>query len=149
MSKNNVQEERKQLMSAIFDMYDKHGDGFVDSKDVGKILESMGRELEGEDEKDFLSIADPKNEGKISKEVFFSSIEGMYTIPKGYIPDVIDAFNFFDKNNDGKISTKEFKDILIGSGEYKEKDVDDLFKVIDVSEGLIDIKDFVEKFKFQ
>ena len=146
---SKVQEQRRQLMSAIFDMYDKDGAGFVNSQDAGKILVSMGRELEGDDEKDFLSIADPRKEGKISKDVFLKSIEGMYTIPKGYIPEVVEAFNFFDKNNDGKISPKEFKDILIGSGEYKEKDVEELFKVIDVSDGLINIKEFVEKFKFQ
>ena len=149
MSRNDIQEERKQLMSAIFDMYDKNGTGFVESKDARKILSSMGRELEGEDENDFLSIADPKKLGKISKDVFLSSVEGMYTIPKGYVPEVIDAFSFFDKNKDGKISSKEFKDILIASGEYKEKDVEDLFKIIDITDGLVNIKDFVEKFKCQ
>ena len=145
MSQMGIQEERKKLMSAIFDMFDKYGAGYVDSKDVPKILSSMGRELEGDDEKDFLSIADPKKEGKISKEVFLSSIEGMYTIPKSYIPEVIDAFNFFDEDNDGKITSKEFRKILIGSGEYTEKDVEKLFKDIDINDdSLIDIKEFVE-----
>ncbi len=152
MSKKiNIQQERRQLMSEVFDLYDPDNLGYVFSKDALKILSSMGRKIVQEDEFDFLAIVDPNNEGRVTKENFLTGVETMYTIPDNFIPEIIDAFKVFDKNNDGKISCKEFKNLLVGlSGEYKDKDVDELFKIVDLDlDGYITINDFINNWKFQ
>ena len=152
MSKKiNIQQERRQLMSEVFDLYDPDNLGYVFSKDALKILSSMGRKIGQEDEFDFLAIVDPNNEGRVTKENFLTGVETMYTIPDNFIPEIIDAFKVFDKNNDGKISCKEFKQMLVKlSGEYKDKDVDDLFKIVDLDmDGYITINDFINNWKFQ
>ena len=53
MSKN-AQEERRELMNEIFDLYDKEKTGYIDCQDSLKILASMGRKIEPEDENEFL-----------------------------------------------------------------------------------------------
>ena len=91
MSKKiNIQDERIQLMSEVFDLYDQDNEGYVFSKDALKILSSMGRKIEPEDEFEFLAIVDPKNEGRVTKENFISGVETMYTIPDNFIPEIID-----------------------------------------------------------
>ena len=152
MSKKiNIQDERIQLMSEVFDLYDQDNEGYVFSKDALKILSSMGRKIEPEDEFEFLAIVDPKNEGRVTKENFISGVETMYTIPDNFIPEITDAFKVFDKDNDGKLSCKEFKDILVNlTAEYKDKDVDELFKILDLDiDGYITIDQFINAWKFQ
>ena len=152
MSKKiNIQEERRQLMSEVFDLYDPDNLGYIFSKDALKLLASMGRKIDQEDELEFLSIVDPKNEGRVTKENFLAGVETMFTIPDSFIPEITDAFKVFDKNNDGKISCKEFKQLLVGlSGEYKDKDVDELFKILDLDiDGNITIDEFIKAWKFQ
>ena len=152
MSKKiNIQDERIQLMSEVFDLYDQDNEGYVFSKDALKILSSMGRKIEPEDEFEFLAIVDPKNEGRVTKENFISGVETMYTIPDNFIPEITDAFKVFDKDNDGKLSCKEFKDLLVNlTAEYKDKDIDELFKILDLDiDGYITIDQFINAWKFQ
>ena len=151
MSKNNFQVERRRLMSEIFDLYDIEHTGYIDIKESLKLLSSIGRKLEPEDENEFVSMADPNKEGRVSKARFLESVETMYTIPDDYIPEIKEAFNFFDKDNDGKISCKEFKNMLVRlSKEYQDKDVDELFKILDLDlDGYIKIDEFINLWKFQ
>ena len=151
MSKKNLQEERRKLMTQIFELYDFEKNGYVEIKDSLKMLAAMGRKLDPEDENEFLTLADPRKDGRISKQNFIDAIETMYTIPDDYIPEIKDAFNFFDKDNDGKISCKEFKSLLVKlSKEYQEKDVDELFKALDLDvDGYINIDEFINLWKFQ
>ena len=80
----------------------------------------------------------------------------MYTIPDNYMPEITEAFKTFDKNNDGKILVKDFKNLLINlSGEYKLKDVENLFNIlgIDINDesdsNYINIDEFINVWKFQ
>ena len=151
MSKAKIQDERHKLMNEIFDLYDTKHTGYVDIKDSLRMLASMGKKLEPEDENEFLTIADPRKDGRVSKQKFLEGVESMYTIPDDYIPEIEDAFKFFDKDNDGKISCKEFKSMLTRfSKEYQDKDVDELFKILDLDlDGYININEFINLWKFQ
>ena len=151
MSKTSIQDERHKLMNEIFDLYDVEHTGYVDIKDSFKMLAAMGKKLEPEDENDFLMVADPKKEGVISKENFLKGIEILFTIPDTYLTEIKDAFEFFDKKNNGKISCKDFKKILVKqSKEYTEQEAEELFKTLDLnSEGEININDFINLWKFQ
>ena len=149
--KSNIQEERHKLMNEIFDLYDVDHTGYVDIKDSLKMLAAMGKNLEPEDENDFLIVADPNKEGVISKQNFLKGVEILFTIPDSYLPEIKDAFEFFDKKNNGKITCKDFKKILVQqTKEYTEKDAEELFKTLDLnSDGEININDFINLWKFQ
>ena len=151
MSKYNIQEQRLNLMKEIFDLYDSENNGYVDIKDSLKLLKAMGKSLEPEDENDFLKIADPKKDGIISKENFLKGIEVLFTIPDTFLSEIKDAFEFFDKNNNGKISCKDLKRILVKqSKEYTDQEADELFNTLNLNEeGEININDFINMWKFQ
>ena len=153
MSSNlsELQEERRKLMKDVLDLYDPNNEGFVKSKDIAKILRAMGRILEDDDEQNFLQAADPENTGEISKDNFLATVEAMFSLPKEEVNDLLEAFKVFDINNTGKISAKDFKKVLVNIGqEFNEEEADDILKYIQVDrEGKINIKDFINIWKFQ
>ena len=153
MSSNqtDLQEERRKLMKDVLDLYDPNNEGFVKTKDIAKILRAMGRTLEDDDEQNFLEAADPENTGEISKDNFLATVEAMFSLPKEEVNDLLEAFKVFDINNTGKISVKNFKKVLVSIGqEFNEDEADDILKYIQVDrEGNINIKDFINMWKFQ
>ena len=149
--KLNIIEERKKLLSDLFDLYALADDNYISNKEALRILTLMGRTIELEEENEFLSIIDPNNKGRITKENFLGGVEEMFTIPDDFLPEITDAFKVFDKNKDGEITCKDLKNLLINlSGEYNEKEVDDLFKILGLDiNGKIVIKDFINAWKCQ
>ena len=151
MSLENFQEERLKLIDEIFDLFDSENLGYVEIKDSLKILAAIGKKLDIEEENDFLTLIDPQNEGKVTKENFIRGVEEMFTVPPDFLREVEVAFKFFDRNNEGKVSCKELKNLLVrNSNEYKEEDVDELFKILglDINEHIY-IKSFLNEWKFQ
>ena len=58
----------------------------------------------------------------------------MYTIPDNFMPEIKEAFETFDKDKNGKIQVKDFKNLLLNlSGEYKEKDLENLFNILGIN----------------
>ena len=53
-NQNDLQEERIKLMKEILDLYNPNNEGFVKSKDIAKILRAIGRNLENDDEQNFV-----------------------------------------------------------------------------------------------
>ena len=151
MSLKNFQEERLKLIDEIFDLFDSENLGYVEIKDSLKILAAIGKKLDIEEENDFLTLIDPQNEGKVTKENFIRGVEEMFTVPPDFLREVEVAFKFFDRNNEGKVSCKELKNLLVrNSNEYKEEDVDELFKILGLDiNGHIYIKSFLNEWKFQ
>ena len=151
MSLLSFQEDRINLIEEIFDLFDSENLGYVEIKDSLKILASIGKKLDIEDENGFLSLVDPKNEGRVSKENFIRGVEEMFTLPKDFLEEVEDALKFFDRNDKGKVSCKELKNLLVrNSKEYTEKEVDELFNNLGLDiDGYINIKQFINDWKFQ
>ena len=148
---NDLQEERRKLMKEVLDLFDPNNEGYVKTKDITKILKAMGRTLEEDDEQNFIEAADPENTNEISKENFLATAEAMFSLSKEEIKELLDAFKVFDINKTGKISVKNFRNVLINYGqEFNEEEVDEILKCIDIDrEGNIIIKDFINTiFKF-
>ena len=83
-----------------------------------------------------------------------AGVEAIYTIPDNYMPEITEAFKTFDRNGNGKILVKDFKNLLINlSGEYKLKDVEKLFNIlgIDINDdnSTINIEEFINAWKYQ
>ena len=112
MSLENFQEERLKLMDEIFDLFDSENIGYVEIKDSLKILAAIGKKLDIEEENDFLTLVDPKNEGRVTKGNFIRGVEEFFTVPPDFLREVELALKFFDRNNEGKVSCKELKNLL-------------------------------------
>ena len=148
---SDLQEERYKLMRQVLDIYDPNDEGTVQTKDISKILKAMGRTLNNDDELNFRETADPENTGVISKDKFLSTVEAMFSLPDENINELLEAFKVFDVKNTGKISVKNFKNVLVNIGQqFNEDEVDEILKYIDVDrDGNINIKDFIQVWKYQ
>ena len=151
MSNDSIQDQRYQAIEEIFDLFDSDNLGYVEIKDSLKILASIGKKLDIEDENDFLTIVDPNNEGRVTKDNFMKGVETMFTIPKDFLQEVEEAFKFFDRDGKGKISCKLLKNLLVNNTkEYTAEQVDELFKTLGLdNDGDINIKQFINEWKFQ
>ena len=131
-------------------MYDIENSGKINSGDVRSLLLNMGYQPSNEDIIEFLRLADKTNTGVVSKENFIKALHEKYTIPKNQLEEIKEAFKTFDKDKDGKITFKEFRNILKQFGEnINDEEIDKIFKFIDAdNNGLIDFDDFVENWKF-
>ena len=149
--KPKVQESREKLINDIFDMYDLDRDGKIKSSEVRELLYSMGREPTNEDVMEFLKIADPENTGVISKEQFMDALKELYSVPDIDCDDVEEAFTVFDTDNDGKITFKDFKNILERYGtDLSSEEINSILSIITLDKDkLLDYEDFVKSWKFQ
>ena len=147
---SKIQEKKEKLINDIFNMYDIENSGKINSGDVRSLLLNMGYNPSNEDIIEFLKLADKTNTGVVSKENFIKALHEKYTIPQNHLEEIKEAFKIFDMDNDGKITFKDFRNILNHFGEnINDDEIDKIFKFIDAdNNGLIDFNDFVENWKF-
>ena len=151
MSSHSIQEERKQLISDIFDMFDKNEDGTIQANELHSVLESLGRNSNEDDVKQFLMKLDVNENGVISKDEFMSAVDEIYSFPQSTVDEVVQAFQIFDINGSGKITVDEMKTILLKfTNEFNEDDVNAIFELIDVDQdGKVSYAEFADIWKFQ
>lgn len=147
----SIQAERKQLISDIFDMFDKNENGTIQASELHSVLESLGRSSTDDDVNQFLMKLDVNENGVISKDEFISAVDEIYSFPQSTVDEVVQAFQIFDINGSGKITVDEMKTILLKfTNEFNEDDVNALFELIDVDQdGKVSYAEFAEIWKFQ
>ena len=151
MSSNSIQEERKQLISDVFDMFDKDQNGIIQASELHSVLESLGRGSNDDDVNQFLTKLDVDENGVISKDEFMATVNEIYSFPQSTVDEVVQAFQIFDINGSGKITVDEMKTILLKfTNEFTERDVASIFELIDVDQdGKVSYAEFAEIWKFQ
>ena len=147
----SIQAERKQLISDIFDMFDKNENGTIQASELHSVLESLGRNSTDDDVNQFLMKLDVNENGVISKDEFISAVDEIYSFPQSTVDEVVQAFQIFDINGSGKITVDEMKTILLKfTNEFNEDDVNAIFELIDVDQdGKVSYAEFAEIWKFQ
>jgi calmodulin len=147
----SIQAERKQLISDIFDMFDKNENGTIQASELHSVLESLGRSSTDDDVNQFLMKLDVNANGVISKDEFISAVDEIYSFPQSTVDEVVQAFQIFDINGTGKITVDEMKTILLKfTNEFNEDDVNEIFDLIDVDQdGKVSYAEFAEIWKFQ
>ena len=151
MSSTSLQAERKQLISDIFDMFDKNENGTIQASELHSVLESLGRSSTDDDVNQFLMKLDVNENGVISKDEFISAVDEIYSFPQSTVDEVVQAFQIFDINGSGKITVDEMKTILLKfTNEFNEDDVNAIFELIDVDQdGKVSYAEFADIWKFQ
>ena len=151
MSSHSIQEERKQLISEVFDMFDKDQNGTIQASELHSVLESLGRNSNDDDVNQFLTKLDVDENGVISKDEFMAAVNEIYSFPQSTVDEVVQAFQIFDINGSGKITVDEMKTILLKfTNEFTERDVASIFELIDVDQdGKVSYAEFAEIWKYQ
>ena len=139
---NNLTEIEIALYKEAFQIFDKHSEGYISSKELGTIMSSLGFNISDEDLNEIINIYEQNN-----NMIDFISFLEIISKKKENIykeEDLIDAFRIFDKEGNGKISSNELRYVMMSSGEdFNENYIKEL-----INESNIDHDDYIDYYKF-
>ena len=146
---DELSSERKREYKEAFEMFDTKKDGTILLSDYENVLKYLkldpgkfksnihDHEINGDGVVQFEDFMTEVNAKKSEKELISKEKEDD-------VEEILKAFKIFEKKQKGKISTVEFKDILMSEegGNLNEEEIDLLIKEFD-KEGYIDYVEFV------
>lgn len=127
-------------MRKVFDKFDSNKDGKISSAEYKAILRALGKGSKVGQVQKILKIVDLDRDGFINFKEFMDVHNGeIRTI------DIQNAFQTFDLNGDGKISTEEVMKVLTGLEE--SCNLDDCRRIVRAvdtdGDGMVDLNDFM------
>ena len=136
--------------SQHFLQFDKNGDGFISTEELGTCLRSLGFHIEEKNLKELMEEFDRNNEGKVSFDEFYHVVNVRMKNPLTE-DELKDSFALFDKDNSGKISSAELKKALTTWGEKLSDDqVNEFIEDADTNgDGELDITELTRLLKGQ
>ena len=140
----NLTEMEIALYKEAFQIFDKHSEGYISSKELGTILSSLVFNISEEDLSEIINLYDNEINNNLIDFISFLEIiskkkENIYKEE-----DLIDAFRIFDKEGNGKISRKELRYVMTSSGEdFNENYIKEL-----INESSVDHDEFIDYHKF-
>ena len=130
---------------AMFEMYDKDSKGYIDKRDLGALMRSLGQNPSFQEINQMIEEVDEDKNGEIT---FLEFLGLLARRMKEADPEdeLLEAFKVFDRDGNGKISAHELRYVLLKSGEnFTEQDIEDLIHEADVDgDGSIDYQEFVK-----
>ncbi|XP_065843021.1 calmodulin-like protein 3 [Oscarella lobularis] len=146
---------RPPLSKLVFKKYDLDESGFIDTKELKKMVYDLGHKMTQTELVAATQILDKNNDGRISYKEFsdwwnsgsdrFSSLE-LTEEAEQRLTAAIDFFKFYDKDHSGDIDRKEFRavyDSLKKAG-HSLGSFDDALASLDTSgDGLVSLNEYV------
>ncbi|XP_045183099.1 calmodulin-like [Mercenaria mercenaria] len=134
-------EENIAEFKEAFSLYDKGGEGTIDANEIGTVMRALGQNPSMAELEEMQSEAD-------SRIDFTSFLQMMATKSKEAESedDLNEAFQVFDKDGQGMISSAELRHIMTNMGEkLTDEEVDEMIKEADSDgSGMVSYKDFVK-----
>eukprot|EP01083_Nonionella_stella_P091362 255433_1 len=125
------------VLKSIFKYFDKDGSGFLDKKEFGAYLNSLGLGDQAFKAEALRALSDDDNDGKIDFNEFrnFIKTDNAKKIVNDldefqFLCTVCDVFKKYDTDGDGAVSWEEWKAEMIKTGKT-EKEAKELFEVND------------------
>eukprot|EP00794_Sanderia_malayensis_P003361 gene3361-3850_t len=130
-----------------FCLFDKKGDGKIDSKQLGDVLRALGLNPTQAEIAKIQKEIDPRGDKRISFEEFLPIF---YTYqqkkPAGDFESFIEGLRVFDRDGNGQISAAEIRHLLTSLGEkLTDDEVDTLLQGMEDNSGKVNYEDFVRK----
>ena len=123
-----------------FMKFDRDGNGYISSKELGDCLRSLGYHLEEKQLKELMNDFDTNKDGKIEFQEFYHVVSVRMKNPLTE-DELREAFEMFDLNHNGKLDTQELKKALTKYGEaLTDSQVDEFLEDADTNgDGFLDI----------
>ncbi|XP_059090628.1 calmodulin-A-like [Tigriopus californicus] len=111
MLKFNLTPEQIEEFKECFQMFDKDGDGTIDTTELGTVMRSLGQNPDEEEVEEMVDEADEDGSGSINFPEFIGLMmkkqQGSQTVD-----DIKQAFRVFDKDGNGYVSSTELKFVM-------------------------------------
>ena len=126
-----------------FRAMDKNGDGRLGSEELVTLYRTNYGEEAASYVKEIMQVLDSDSSGTIDYSEFLKAcLQETKHLNK---QNLVKTFNMFDKDNNGKITAEELKNMLQGEEIADEKVWTDIIKEVDKNgDGVIDIHEFLE-----
>jgi calmodulin len=135
------------LYKEAFQIFDKHSEGYISTKELGTIFNSLGINISEEDLIEIITIYDNDQNNSMIDFITFLDIIAKKKDDIYKEEDLINAFRIFDKEGNGKISIKELRYVMMSSGEdFNENYIKELINqsCFEHDDEFIDYKKFVK-----
>jgi len=136
-------------LSKVFKAFDKNGDGKLDMAEVKEgYLEHYGRIMSDQEVEQMFAAVDTDNSGFIDYTEFVVAATNQQNLTSQ--EKLQAAFKMFDKDDSGKISADEIREVLCfgGTNQLSVEAVDQIIKQVDENgDGEIEFEEFVAMMK--
>ncbi|GLJ11744.1 hypothetical protein SUGI_0176000 [Cryptomeria japonica] len=115
-SPSRASDELVKDLEKVFKKFDRNGDGKISWVDLGSIMGALGYKASEEELQKMIREADCDGDGFIDLHEFIE-LNTRGVDPAGNLKDLKDAFQIFDLDGNGAISTEELHKVLRNLGE--------------------------------
>jgi len=144
MAEFGLTDEQVAEYKEAFYVFDKDGDGCITTEELGIVMKSLGQTPTREELLAMVREVDIDGNGTIEFNEF---LQMMSKTVKDTDPEkeLKEAFRFFDRSNDGYISSTELRAVMTNLGEkLTDDEVDDMIKEADLDgDGQVSYEEFV------
>jgi len=150
-SSSNLSKAQLKEFREAFGFFDKDGDGYITTEELGIVMRSLGQFASEEELKEMLKEVDINGDGLFSLDEFVEIVSNYSGPTVGNSDDhdeeqeLRDAFRIFDKHSRGFISASDLRAVLHCLGEdLSEDEIEDMIREVDIDgDGRIDFEEFV------
>ncbi|KZV28109.1 calmodulin-like protein 11 [Dorcoceras hygrometricum] len=143
-STSNYQEQYE--IYEAFKLFDKDGDGKITREELGSVLGSLHQNLSVEELQDMIDEVDSDKNGTIEFPEFFNLVVKKMKETEANPDDLREAFNVFDRDQNGYISADELGHVMICLGEaLTAEELELMIKEVDLDgDGQVNYEEFVK-----
>ncbi|ORY99233.1 calmodulin [Syncephalastrum racemosum] len=125
-----------------FKVFDKDGNGFIDATELGDVMQSLHMNATESELKDMIADADSDGSGTIDFEEFLAMMSRKVDVQD----DAREAFRLFDRDENGRISVTELRDVMQSVGEVLSfEDLEKMIREADINgDGGVDYDEFAK-----
>lgn len=125
-------EEQIAEYKEAFSLFDQDGDGCITVVELGSVMNSMGQKPTLQELHDMINEVDEDGNGSIEFEEFITLMAKKAQSGKEAEEELLLAFQVFDKDNSGTISSDELKQVMAAlSPGLTGEDLEEMVKEVD------------------
>ncbi|OEL35348.1 Calmodulin [Dichanthelium oligosanthes] len=133
----------EEIALLAFGLFDKNGDGYITSEELGAVIKSLGQNLTESEVQDMIKEVDADGNGTIEFPEFLNLMAHKLKDTDSE-EELRESFEMFDKDRDGYISAAELRHMMANLGEkLTDEEVDDMIREADTDgDGLVSYEEY-------
>ena len=141
---DQLTEEQIGFFKEAFNLFDKDGNGFINTDELASLLRSLGQNNTEAELQEIISEVDIDGNGSIDFPEFLTIMARKMKENNNKDEEIHEIFKVFDKEGNGFISVAELSHVMISLGEeITEEEVKEMIKEADIDgDGQVSYEDF-------
>ena len=142
---DQLTEDQVKEFKEAFSLFDRDGDGFIITRELGTVMRSLGQNPTEAELQDMINEVDIDGNGTIDFPEFLSMMARKMK-EVDVESEIREAFKVFDKDGKGLISASELRHIMTSLGEkLTDEEVDEMMREAEVDgDGQVNYDNFVK-----